>query len=39
VKSVGLLEEGRFERRQKGQVLEIVLPRVGAYQGVRVEME
>ena len=39
VRQVGLLVEAPFRKAQKGATLEVVIPRVEAYQGVRVELE
>jgi hypothetical protein len=39
VRSVALLVKAPCKREQKGSTLEVVIPRVEAYQGVRVEME
>jgi len=39
VRGVALLVKAPYQQEQKGSTLEVVIPRVEAYQGVRVEME
>jgi hypothetical protein len=39
VRSVALLVEAPYEREQKGSTLEVVIPRVEAYQAIRIEIE
>lgn len=39
VRSVALLVKAPYQQQQKGSVLEVTIPRVEAYQGVRVEMQ
>jgi hypothetical protein len=39
VRSVALLVKAPYKQEQKGSTLEVLIPRVEAYQGVRVEME
>ncbi|MGD0496974.1 MAG: alpha-amylase family protein [Bryobacteraceae bacterium] len=38
VRSVAMLVKAPYKQEQKGPTLEVVIPRVEAYQGVRVEM-
>jgi hypothetical protein len=39
VRRVGLLVKAAYRQEQKGSTLEVVIPRVEAYQGVQVEMQ
>jgi hypothetical protein len=39
VRNVGLLLEAPYKQERKGSILEVVIPRVEAYQAVRLEME
>jgi hypothetical protein len=39
VRSLALLVEAPYRQRQTGATLEVVIPRVEAYQGIRVEIE
>ena len=39
IRNVALLVPAPFHQQQRGQTIEVTIPRVEAYQGVRVEME
>jgi hypothetical protein len=38
VRRVALLVEAPYRKEQKGSILEVVIPHVGAYQGLRVDL-